>query len=178
MTKVIFLDRDGIINQDSEHYVKSPAEFNLLPGSAEAIVKLTREGYRIGIATNQSGVAQGFYSEQDLLAIHEKMTNLISEAGGVINAIEYCIHLPQANCACRKPSPGMLKRLAERFACELNDKICFVGDRITDVKAAQAVGLKPILILSPMTEVHLLPDYKHIPQYPSLAHFVADWLSN
>ncbi|NCX96883.1 MAG: HAD-IIIA family hydrolase, partial [Chitinophagia bacterium] len=106
--RVVILDRDGIINQDSLHYIKSLDEFIFLPKSAEAIANLTKAGYKVGIATNQSGIARGYYSHQTLKAIHAKMLEGINAVGGKIDAIEYCPHAPVEACSCRKPEPGML----------------------------------------------------------------------
>ncbi len=171
MTKVILLDRDGVINYDSFHYIKNEEEFILIPDSVRAITRLTAAGYKIGIATNQSGVSRGLYSEETLIAIHRKMMRLIQDAGGMINAIEYCIHLPEMNCTCRKPKPEMLYKLAEQLHCSLNN-VFFVGDRISDIQAAYAAGALPIMILSSMTDNRALADYPEVPVYNSLAVFV------
>ncbi|RUR12681.1 D-glycero-beta-D-manno-heptose 1,7-bisphosphate 7-phosphatase [Legionella sp. km772] len=177
MNKVILLDRDGVINYDSLHYIKSEAEYILIPESVDAIARLTEAGYKIGLATNQSGVSRGLYSEDTLLAIHQKMVNTIEEAGGRIDAIEYCIHLPEKNCACRKPKPGMLYALAQKLKCSL-EGVPFVGDRISDIQAAQAVGAYPVMILSSMTDRQHLQNYPQIPTYDSLAAFVDTLLAN
>ena len=102
--KLIILDRDGVINQDSIHYIKSPDEYILLPGSCEAIARLTRAGYTVAVATNQSGIARGFYDEAQLAAIHEKMMLSVRAVGGEIALILHCPHMPEAGCACRKRS--------------------------------------------------------------------------
>lgn len=168
MNKVVLLDRDGVINQDSLHYIKSAEEFVPVPGSIEAIARLTAEGYRIGVATNQSGVSRGYYDEEELAAIHEKMLYLVHAAGGEIAAIEYCIHMPEEGCFCRKPQPGMLLALAERLNCSLTD-VPFIGDRVSDLQAAQTAGATPMLVLSPMTDRVGLEAYPHVPVFNSLA---------
>lgn len=145
MNKAIFLDRDGVINYDSPDYIKSPEEFHFIPGSIEAIVKLNQAGYQIGIATNQSGLSRGYYDLATLNAIHEKMCHAIESAGGKIHHIEFCPHLPNQNCECRKPKPEMLMRLAQKCEVNLSD-VYFVGDKITDMEAAVTSGAKPILI--------------------------------
>ncbi|MDP1602395.1 MAG: D-glycero-beta-D-manno-heptose 1,7-bisphosphate 7-phosphatase [Legionella sp.] len=171
LKKVVLLDRDGVINQDSLHYIKSVDEFIPIPGSIEAIVRLTRAGFLIGVATNQSGISRGLYSEEELQAIHRKMVKLVQSAGGEIHAIEYCIHMPDLGCACRKPNPGMLYALARRLGCSL-ENVPFIGDRVSDIQAAEAVGAKPVMVLSPMTDrVGLLP-YSYVPVYNSLAEWV------
>jgi len=174
MNKVILLDRDGIINQDSLHYIKSVDEFIILPGSLESIARLTRAGYRIGVATNQSGVARGFYTFDELNAIHNKMIQAVEAAGGKIDAIEYCPHMPDSGCGCRKPAPGMLLALAKRFECNL-DNVPFIGDRVSDIEAAEAAGAKPMMVLSPMTDRVSLLDYPYVPIFHSLAECI-DWL--
>lgn len=176
MNKVILIDRDGVINYDSSGYIKSVEEFIFIPDSIDALVRLTKAGYKIGIATNQSGVSRGLYTEKTLLAIHQKMTREIKNAGGRIDAIEYCIHLPEDGCFCRKPKPGMLVSLADKLNTSLSG-LPFVGDRISDVLAAQAVGASPVLILSSMTDELTLKLYPDVPLYPSLAAFVDDILT-
>lgn len=171
MNKAILLDRDGVINQDSIHYIKSVDEFIFLPGSLEAIAALTRAGYRIGVATNQSGISRGYYNEKELAAIHEKMLKEIYSAGGNITAIEYCSHLPETGCFCRKPRPGMLYALAECLGCNLAETF-FIGDRASDVQAAEAAGAKPMIALSPMSDRTALLNYPHVPVFTSLAHCV------
>lgn len=177
MNKVVFLDRDGVINQDSIHYIKSAEEFIPIPGSIEAIARLTAAGYRIGVATNQSGVSRGYYNEVELGAIHEKMLDLIRAQGGEIEAIEYCIHMPEENCSCRKPNTGMLLALAERLDCSLSE-VFFIGDRVSDIQAAEAAGAKPMTVLSPMTDRVGLQAYLHVPVFNSLAQCVEHLLAN
>jgi len=168
MNKIVLLDRDGVINQDSLHYIKSTQEFIPIPGSAEAIARLTKAGYRIGVATNQSGVSRGYYDEVELAAIHQKMLHLVREVGGEIEAIEYCIHMPDEGCCCRKPQPGMLLALAERLNSSLKD-VPFIGDRVSDIQAAKAAGATPMMILSPMTDRVGLQAYPQVPVFNSLA---------
>lgn len=170
---IILLDRDGIINQDSLYYIKSVSEFIFLPGSIDAIARLTRANYRIGIATNQSGIARGYYDAQTLKDIHSHMLTQIRAAGGDIEAIEYCPHHPDEHCLCRKPNPGMLINLAKRMNCTL--KNCpFVGDKISDILAAKAVGAMPVLITNEGSETDLIRAQNHpqVPRFDSLLHFV------
>jgi D-glycero-D-manno-heptose 1,7-bisphosphate phosphatase len=171
MNKFIILDRDGVINQDSLHYIKSPDEFILIPGSCEAIARLTTAGYRIAVATNQSGVARGYYDEHQLAAINEKMKVNVQACGGKIDFVIYCPHMPDSGCSCRKPQPGMLLTIAEHFNCPLSD-VFFVGDRVSDIQAAEAAGAKPMMVLSPMTDRVGLADYPHVPLFNSLADCV------
>lgn len=176
MSRFILLDRDGIINHDSLHYIKSVDEFILIPGSVDAIARLTRAGYKIGVATNQSGVSRGLYTEETLQAIHEKMRSLVQKAGGHIDAIEYCIHHPRDKCMCRKPHPAMLYALAKRLNCSLQ-QVPFVGDRISDIQAALAVGAEPVMVLSSMTDLIGLKAYPHVPIFHSLAEYVDQLLA-
>lgn len=175
--KLIILDRDGIINQDSLEYIKSPDEFILLPASADAIARLNAAGYRVAVATNQSGVARGLYSLADLAAIHEKMRHGVAAAGGHIDVIEYCPHMPDSGCSCRKPKPGLLERIAKRFDCSLIN-VPFVGDRLSDIQAAELVGAKPIMVLSSMTDQVALAAYPHVPVFHSLADYVDSLLAS
>lgn len=177
MNKLIILDRDGIINQDSMHYIKSPDEFVLIPGSVQAIARLTAAGFRIGVATNQSGVARGYYDEATLMLIHEKMTSSARDAGGCIDHVVYCPHMPDSGCACRKPKPGLLHKIANHFGCSLNG-VPFVGDRVSDIQAAEAVGAKPIMVLSSMTDRDRLAAYPNVPRFKSLADYVDELLAS
>ena len=176
MTKLIILDRDGIINQDSLHYIKSPDEYILIPTSVHAIARLNAAGYRVAVATNQSGVSRGFYNEATLALIHEKMLTGVRDAGGCIDAVEYCTHMPDSGCPCRKPNPGMLISLAKRFNCSL-DHVPFVGDRVSDIQAAEAAGAIPIMVLSSMTNKEALTAYPYVPVYDSLADYVDELLA-
>ncbi len=176
MTRLILLDRDGIINHDSLHYIKSVDEFILIPGSVEAIARLTRAGYKIGVATNQSGVTRGLYTEETLQAIHNKMLSLVQKAGGQIDAIEYCLHHPRDRCLCRKPHPAMLFSLAQRLNCSLQH-VPFVGDRVSDIQAGLAAGAEPVMVLSSMTDLIGLKAYPHVPIFHSLAEYVDQLLS-
>lgn len=176
MNRIILLDRDGVINQDSLQYIKSPDEFLPITENISAIAKLSQAGYKIGVATNQSGVSRGLYTEEQLAAIHSKMFHMIEEAGGWINALEYCIHLPEEGCFCRKPNPGMLLSLGNRFNCSLQG-IPFVGDRISDIEAALSAGASPVIVLSNMTDLQGLTKYPKVPVYNSLTEYVNQLLS-
>jgi len=177
MTQLILLDRDGVINLDSLHYIKGVEEFILIPGSVEAIARLTKAGFTIGIATNQSGVTRGLYSEEELTAIHAKLHQAVEAVGGKIDAIVYCIHLPEERCSCRKPQPGMLQALAKRFNCQSLEGIPFIGDRVSDIQAALAAGATPVMILSSMTDREGLLAYPEVPVFDSLAVYVNQLLN-
>lgn len=165
--KIIILDRDGIINHDSVNYIRKPEEFIFLPKSIDAIVKLTAASYKIGVATNQSGIARGYYTHQTLGAIHAKMLDAINAEGGLIDFIEYCPHTPQELCKCRKPEPGMLVSLANKFAVS-PENIIFIGDKITDIQAALKIGATPFLVYSPMTNHQELENYPNLLKFSSL----------
>ncbi|MDH3325630.1 MAG: D-glycero-beta-D-manno-heptose 1,7-bisphosphate 7-phosphatase [Gammaproteobacteria bacterium] len=143
--KLIILDRDGVINQDSDQYIKSPDEWIPLPGSLEAISLLNQHGYTVAIATNQSGIARGFYSENTLQQMHEKMTDLLIPINGRVDGIFYCPHGPDDNCDCRKPKPGLYHQIAKHFNTAL-DGVNIIGDSYRDLDAAMAVNAKPILV--------------------------------
>ena len=172
MHKIILLDRDGVINQDSADYIKSVAEYVFLPGSIDAIARLTQAGYRIGIATNQSGIERGYYDVAKLKEIHSYMLTHIRHAGGDIAAIEFCPHHPDRHCACRKPMPGMLHALAQRLDCSLKD-VPFVGDKLTDLQAAMMVQAQPIfLTTNPSEKIKVVSQYPEVLMYESLAQYV------
>ena len=168
---LIILDRDGIINQDSLEYIKSPDEFIVLPGSCDAIARLTAAGYRVAVATNQSGLSRGYYDDNQLARIHQKMKDLVQKAGGHIDYILHCPHMPDGGCSCRKPQPGMLLAISQHFGVSLSG-VAFVGDRISDIQAAQAAGAQPIMVLSTMTDQQGLLAYPQVPVFQSLAQYV------
>jgi D-glycero-D-manno-heptose 1,7-bisphosphate phosphatase len=145
--KLAILDRDGTINQDSDQYIKSPAEWKPVPGSLEAIARLTQRGWRVVVATNQSGIARGLFDMSTLNAIHGEMHRAVGQAGGRIDAIFFCPHAADSNCECRKPKPGLLREIAARFGVELED-VPMIGDSLRDVEAAAAAGAQPWLVLT------------------------------
>jgi D-glycero-D-manno-heptose 1,7-bisphosphate phosphatase len=169
--KLIILDRDGVINQDSLLYIKSTDEFILIPGSCEAIARLSAAGYRVAVATNQSGIARGYYNEEELAAIHEKMKAAVAAEGGCIDFVIHCPHMPDVGCSCRKPQPGMLFAVANHFGCSL-DQVPFIGDRVSDIQAAEAAGAVPMMVLSSMTDRVGLAAYPDVPIFISLAQCV------
>lgn len=141
----IILDRDGVINFDSDNYIKSPDEWIPIPGSIEAIALLTKANYKIVIATNQSGVNRGLFSLETLQKIHQKMIGAIESAGGKVEKIYFCPHRPDENCNCRKPKPGMLQQIQRDFQLK-SDEMIYVGDSFKDYEAAQAVGCEFFLV--------------------------------
>ena len=145
--KLIILDRDGVINYDSAQFIKSPDEWRPIPGSLEAIAKLTQAGYRVIVATNQSGVGRGLFDMATLNAIHARMHKAVTQAGGRIEAIFYCPDTADSDSPCRKPKPGMFHAIAERYNVTL-ERVPAVGDGLRDLQAADAVGAQPILVLT------------------------------
>ena len=143
--KLIILDRDGVINQDSDDFIKSPEEFIPLPGSLEAIAKLNKAGYTVAVATNQSGIARGYYTLDTLQQMHDKLDKQLAELGGHVDYIAYCPHGPDDNCDCRKPRAGMYHDIARHFNISLTD-VPVVGDSLRDLQAAHTVGAKPYLV--------------------------------
>jgi D-glycero-D-manno-heptose 1,7-bisphosphate phosphatase len=144
---LIILDRDGVINQDSDQYIKSPDEWIAIPGSLEAISDLCHEGWQVFVATNQSGLARGLFDLPTLHAIHRKMSDAIEEAGGELAGIFFCPHGPDAGCLCRKPAPGLLQDISRRLDRPLQG-VPVVGDSLRDLAAAHVVGAQPCLVLT------------------------------
>jgi D-glycero-D-manno-heptose 1,7-bisphosphate phosphatase len=145
--KLVILDRDGVINRDSDQFIKTPEEWRPIPGSLEAISRLNHAGFRVVIATNQSGVGRGLFEMATLNAIHEKMHRALALVGGRIDAVFFCPHTADALCECRKPKSGMLKEIGVRFGVDLAGVPC-IGDSLRDLDAAVAAGAQPILVLT------------------------------
>ena len=143
--KLIILDRDGVINQDSDDYIRSAEEWQPIPGSLEAIAKLNQAGYTVVIITNQSGVGRGYFSSQDLTAMHQKMRALLNKHHGKIDKIYYCPHTPHDNCTCRKPETGMFEQVADDYKIDLPSAIN-IGDSLRDLQAGQLMGCQNILV--------------------------------
>ncbi|SDH25483.1 D-glycero-D-manno-heptose 1,7-bisphosphate phosphatase [Pseudomonas flavescens] len=143
--KLIILDRDGVINHDSDAYIKSLDEWIPIAGSIEAIARLSQAGWTVAVATNQSGIARGYYSLAILESMHTQLRELVAEQGGEVGLIVHCPHGPDEGCDCRKPKPGMLRQIAAHYAVPLSG-IWFVGDSGSDLKAAQAVDCQPVLV--------------------------------
>ena len=145
--KLVILDRDGVINRDSVNFIKNPNEWIALPGSLEAIALLNQSGFRVAIATNQSGIAHGLFDMATLNAINDKMHRALAQMGGRIDAMFYCPHSAEDNCSCRKPKTGMIEDIGRRFSVELNE-VYGVGDSLRDLQAFHDAGCKPILVRS------------------------------
>jgi D-glycero-D-manno-heptose 1,7-bisphosphate phosphatase len=145
--KLAILDRDGVINFDSDQYIKSPAEWRPIPGSIEAIARLHQAGYRIAVATNQSGIGRGMIDMTSVNAVHQHMMKLLSEKGGRIDAVFFCPHAATEQCECRKPAPGLMHDIGERYGVELG-AVPMVCDTLRDLEAARAAGCQPHLVRS------------------------------
>lgn len=143
--RLVILDRDGVVNYDSDQFIKNPDEWQPIPGSLEAIARLNQAGFRVVLATNQSGVGRGLFDMATLNAIHDKMYKMLGQVGGRVDALFYCPHAADARCECRKPKPGMFLEIARRFNADLAG-VPAVGDSLRDLQAAAAVGAQPILV--------------------------------
>jgi D-glycero-D-manno-heptose 1,7-bisphosphate phosphatase len=178
MQKLIIIDRDGVINFDSDAYIKSVEEWQPIPGSLEAMALLHQAGYLVAIATNQSGIARGLFSLEELKAMHHKMECLLEQLGGRIDALAYCPHGSDDQCQCRKPKPGLLHNISKQLGLNLN-KAYFIGDSFKDIEAARAVNAQPILVRTGKGERTLLehPELiKEIGVYNNLLEFTQNLL--
>jgi D-glycero-D-manno-heptose 1,7-bisphosphate phosphatase len=145
--KLVIVDRDGTINEDSADYVKSPSEWEPLPGALEAIARLNHAGWHVVVATNQSGLGRGLFDVASLNAMHAKMHTMLAVVGGRIDAVFYCPHAPDERCHCRKPEPGLFEQIGERYGLDLRG-VPAVGDAPRDLVAAVAAGCEPHLVLT------------------------------
>ncbi len=177
MARMVILDRDGVINQDSDEYIKSADEWTPLPGALEAISRLKKAGYLVTVASNQSGIARGLFSEDELHKIHDKLRQQLAIRGTEIDGIYYCPHGPRDNCLCRKPKPGLLMQIAQKFEINLAETL-FVGDDIGDINAAKMANAKPVLVRTGKGEYVMqnFPEAVNVPVYDDLAHFVRETL--
>lgn len=172
---LIILDRDGVINRDSSTFVKNVDEWVPLPGSIGAIADLSRAGFTVAVASNQSGLARGLFDRNALRAMHRKLRRLVGAKGGRVDRIVVCPHGPDADCTCRKPRPGLLERLARHYRTSL-EGVPVVGDSLRDLQAAAAVGAKPMLVRTgngEMTASGLPDDLRSVPIFDDLAAIAA-----
>ncbi|MDJ0910786.1 MAG: D-glycero-beta-D-manno-heptose 1,7-bisphosphate 7-phosphatase [Woeseiaceae bacterium] len=178
--ELIILDRDGVINRDSKEFVKSPEEWLPLPGSIEAIARLSQAGYTLAVASNQSGLARGLFDWDTLHAMHDKLHGLVNDAGGRIDRIVVCPHGPDDDCDCRKPKPGLFHQLEQHYGQSLAGVIA-VGDSLRDLQAAAAVSARPVLVRTgngAETEKKLSGEFEGIDVFDSLADAADHWLSD
>jgi D-glycero-D-manno-heptose 1,7-bisphosphate phosphatase len=176
--QLVILDRDGVINEDSAAYIKSPEEWIPIPGSLEAIARLHHAGWHVVVVTNQSGIARKLIDPDILVRIHEKMHRCVADAGGLIDAIFFCPHGPHDNCNCRKPMPGLFLDIARRLRISLYG-VPAIGDSLHDLHAAQAAGAHPILVRTGKgAEAFIVHDMSiDVPVYDNLACVVDDLLA-
>lgn len=174
----VILDRDGVINFDSDDYIKSVEEWRPIPGSIEAIGRLSQAGIKVYVATNQSGLARNYFSLDDLRQMHEKLNALVRKFGGEISGIFFCPHHPDDHCRCRKPNTGLLEKIAHESGESLVGAP-FVGDSLSDITAAKDFGCRPILVKTGkgLSTLTLVDDSKHnIEVFSNLESFVDDYL--
>lgn len=151
MKKLIILDRDGVINQDSDDFIKSPEEWIPIPGSLEAIAQLNQAGFTVVLASNQSGIQRGLFNLEMLEKINQKMLGLIQQHQGKIDKIYFCPHGPKDNCNCRKPKPGLFEQIGKDYQIDLKEVFC-VGDALRDIEAGKAVGCQCMMVLTGKTK--------------------------
>lgn len=171
--KLVILDRDGVINQDSSEFIRSVAEWQPVPGSLEAIARLCQAGFRVFLASNQSGLGRGYYDYDVFAAINDRMQRLLAELGGRIDGVEFAPEHPDAATEMRKPKPGMLKDLARRLQVSL-DEVPYVGDSASDIAAARAAGALPVLVRTGKgLETEKTAPMRGVAVYDDLASFVS-----
>lgn len=179
---LIILDRDGVINYDSDDYIKTPDEWQAIPGSLDAICQLKHIGYTVVIVTNQSGVARGLYTLATLATIHQKLQNSLAECGCHVDAIFFCPHGPDDGCACRKPKPGMIKQALQKFNYAPENAL-LIGDSLRDIQAAHAAGCNNTILVKTGYGSDMLKQHRDAPElsasriFPDLAHAVAALLN-
>ena len=174
---IIILDRDGVINHDSDDYIKNAGEWNAIEGSLQAIKRLHDAGYDICVATNQSGLGRGLFDIETLTIIHQKMLDAVAEVGGQIEMIAYCPHHPDARCSCRKPNTGLLAAINEQFPLD-PDTTWMVGDTAKDILCAHRMGIRGALVLTGKGEAEIkigVVSRETTPIFENLSGFV-DWL--
>lgn len=179
--KLVILDRDGVINEDSDAFIKSPAEWLPIPGSLEAIARLNHRGLRVLVVTNQSGLARGLFNMDDLNAIHQQFHQRLDAVGGQVEGIFFCPHGPQEGCSCRKPKTGLLMQIQQRFGVDFQ-ATPMVGDSLRDIEAYRAVGGLPILVSTGKGRVtwerhrHRLGDIRVMTDLADAADWIIDQL--
>ena len=180
MNKLIILDRDGVINEDSDAYIKSVDEWIPIPGSIDAITRLSKAGYTVVVATNQSGIGRGYYDEATLEAMHQRLRDLVAEQGGALGKIYHCPHAPDESCDCRKPLPGLIDQIVTDYGDVAGAPL--IGDSLRDLQAGISRHCQPVLVLTGKGQKTLdkgLPDsLGNVAIFSSLADFVDDTLKD
>lgn len=169
--KLVILDRDGVINHDSDAFIKSPAEWTPIAGSLEAIVRLKHAGLRVVVASNQSGLARGLFEYDALFAIHDKMARQLADLGVALDGIFFCPHLAETGCRCRKPAPGLIDDILERWAVAPADAV-MIGDRLGDMQAAQSAGVGAIAVRSGKPIDYAVSEWQNVTLYNDLSSAV------
>jgi len=177
--RLIILDRDGVINEDSDHYIKSPEEWIPIESSLRAIARLNRAGYKVGVATNQSGISRGYFDTTTLTLMHKKMEHCLAQVGGHIDALEFCPDHPDNAGPDRKPNPGMVHKLLQQFNAS-PEQTWFVGDSLSDIQCARNAGCRPALVLTGKGQrTRQKADFPNqVPVFNDLAEFTDFLLSN
>ena len=171
---LVILDRDGVINQDSPNYIRSPEPWHAIPGSLSAIASLKHAGHTVCVATNQSGIARGYFSLSTLSAIHQKMQQQLQHYNTSLNAIAFCPHVDSDYCQCRKPKPGLITQLQQQFNTA-NDNTWVIGDSLRDLQAAETAGCRCILVATGNGQRTYETNALNVPFYQDLKSAV-DWL--
>jgi len=171
--RILIVDRDGVINEESAAFIKTPEEWHPVPGSIEALAAASQMGFHVFVVSNQSGIARGLIDVGQLQRIHSRLIAEVQRAGGRIDAILYCPHGPDDGCRCRKPRPGLLESIGMRTGAPLSEAI-FVGDRLSDLEAARAVGARAVLVETGhgLETLARLPARERLNVYPDLAAVV------
>ncbi len=174
--RLVILDRDGVINEERGDYIRSASDWHPLPGSLEAIARLSRAGMSVAVATNQAGVGRGLMSAADLTAVHDRLAQAVREAGGELAGVFFCPHAPSEQCRCRKPLPGLLLQIEARLGLAVTGEY-MVGDSLRDLQAARAAGAMPALVRTGFGRAteRQLAGQGDVPIFDDLASF-ADWL--
>ena len=169
--KTIFLDRDGVINEDSPDYIKRWAEFHFIPGSLDAVARLTRSGFTVIVITNQSAINRRWVSVTELETMHRRLRQAVLDSGGRITDIFYCPHLPDEGCGCRKPKPGLIFAARDRYGIDLSRAV-MVGDSVKDILAGQAAGCGRTVLVQTGNEMTATQALEETGQRPD--HLAAD----
>jgi D-glycero-D-manno-heptose 1,7-bisphosphate phosphatase len=173
LPKMVILERDGVISHRQEEDITTVEGWDPISGSIEAISRLKKAGYLVTIASNHSGISRGYYSEEDLKKMHEKMQRMLTIRGASVDGIFYCPHGPESNCICRKPKPGLLFQIAGKFDIDLSETP-MLGDNINNIGAARMANARPVLVRTGNGEYTMqhFPEAIDVPVYDNLAHFV------
>ncbi|MBS0349853.1 MAG: D-glycero-beta-D-manno-heptose 1,7-bisphosphate 7-phosphatase [Proteobacteria bacterium] len=174
---LIILDRDGVINQESKNFIKSPEEWIAIPGSLSAIAALNRAGHQVVVASNQSGISRGYFTLATLLTIHQKMQDELAKVGANVQAIYICPHRNEDFCFCRKPNPGMLLQIARDFSVNLSKQSWVIGDSLRDIEAGLKIQAKTVIVKTGNGQKTIQEAPSNIPAFTDLAAWVENFIS-